>query len=188
MPLTESKNEKARQQPSQMTVKQWNKLYSTVPDLYRPPLMIITPLISGTLIAPCSLPFPRLVAGQDYSIPVREHRINLNRAQCREIYLRRYFHQYEFVLLMDSDVVVPEEAVYHLLDEWKAGTVPCIDTKCTGKVDPDHGVVTSCALIHRADYEKVDYLGNLDKCQCRILGSLFHTFYVKDCSGFEIRQ
>lgn len=152
-------------------------------------VMVVTPCSPGTVIAPCPLPFPRLVYAQDYPyIPVREQRININRFQCQRIFLRRYFHQYEYVLLMDSDVVVPEEAVCRLLDEWKACTVPCIDTKCTGKIDPDHGVVTSCALIHRADYEKVDYLGNIDKCQCRILGALFHTFYVKGCSGFEARQ
>lgn len=152
-------------------------------------IMVVTPCSPGTVLAPCPLPLPRLVYAQDYPyIPVREHRINLNRYQCQQLFCRLYFHRYEYVLLMDSDVVVPEEAVYRLLDEWKAGTVPCIDTKCTGKIDPGHGVVTSCALLHRADYEKVDYLANLDKCQCRILGSLFHTFYVKDCSGFEVRQ
>lgn len=152
-------------------------------------IMVITPCSPGTVLAPCPVALPRLIYAQDYpGILVREHRINLNRYQCQQLFCRRYFHQYEYALLMDSDVVVPEEAVYHLLDEWKAGTVPCIDTKCTGKIDPGHGVVTSCALIHRADYEKVDYLGNLDKCQCRILGSLFHTFYVKDYSGYEARQ
>ena len=155
----------------------------------RSDIMVVTPCSPGTVLAPCPLPLPRLVYAQDYMyIPVREQRINLNRHQCQQLFCRRYFHRYEFVLLMDSDVVVTEEAVSRLLDEWKAGTVPCIDTKRTGKIDPDHGAVTSCALIHRADYEKVDYLGNIDKCQCRILGSLFHTFYVKDYSGFEAGQ
>lgn len=166
----------------------WNESYSADPAAYRPKAMIITPHVPGTLIAPCMLPFPRLVAGQDYFIPVREQRINLNRAQCQRLFLRRYFNQFEFILLVDSDVVVTEEAVSHLFDEWKAGAVPCINTKGPGEIDPDHGVVTSCALIHRADYAKVDYLGNLGKCQCRILGDAFETFYVEGCDGFEVRQ
>lgn len=150
-------------------------------------IMVVTPCAPGTVLAPCCLPLPRLTYAQDYPyIPVREQRINLNRFQCQRLFLRRYFGQFEFALLVDSDVVIRPKAIPLLLAAWEPGKVPCANTKGPGEIDPGHGVVTSCALIHRADYAKVDYLGNLGKCQCRILGEMFKTFYVEGCCGYEV--
>ena len=151
-------------------------------------ILIVTPLVSGTIIAPNNLPYPRLVAGSDYVLPVREQRININRAQCQRIFLGRYFDKYEWVLLMDSDVVVSPYVVDMLWSAWKAGEVPCANTKGDVPIDPEHGVTTSCALIHRTDYVKVDYLGNIAQCQCRILNKMYRTFYVDGAVGSESKN
>ena len=97
------------------------------------------------------------------------------------MYISRYFSQYEFVLLMDSDVVVEKDAVDRLIAEWHPGVTPCINTK--GCIS-DH-VVTSCALVGRSDYGKVDYLTNLYECQCL---KLPNPFYVEGLSGYEVKE
>ena len=154
---------------------------------YRPPIMIVTPVAPATVVAPCGLPYPRLIAGVEPKHKVREVNINLSRSYCQSEFLKHFFHKFEFVLLMDADVVIKPGIVDKLLNAWKQGLVPCANTKGNASVNPEHGAVTSCALIHRADYEKVDYLGNLGLCQCRILNNRFHTFYVKDAYGYEVK-
>lgn len=156
---------------------------------YRPPIMIVTPVIPGTVIAPCELPYPRLIAGVEPKQKVREVNINLSRSYCQSEFLKHWFHKFEFVLLMDSDVVIKPGIVDKLLSVWKQGLVPCANTKsgAFNQANPYHGPVTSCALIHRADYEKVDYLEKLCECQCIKLGRKFKTFYVDDCRGYETK-
>ena len=141
-------------------------------------IMVITPCVSGTVLAPYTLGLPRLVAGTEVPVKVRERRINVSRAICQEIFLKRYFQKYEFVLLMDSDVVVSRETVEKLLNAWKSGTTPCALTKglCAGHV------VCSCALVHRTDYEKVNYFSDMETCQCMKLPS---PFYVDGAVGYE---
>ena len=153
-------------------------------------IMILTPLISGTVIAPCELPYPRLVAGVGCDgLGVREMRINVSRATLQKNFLKKFYHKFEFVLLLDSDVVIEPWIVDKLLGAWKQGLVPCANTKsgAFNQANPCHGPVTSCALIHRADYEKMDYLENLCECQCIKLGRKFKTFYVDDCRGYETK-
>lgn len=141
-------------------------------------VIALTPVAPCTVLAPYGLGFPRLVSELAPSVKVRERNINLNRARLQEMFLRSLFPRYEFVLLLDSDVVVSRETVDMLLKAWTAGTTPCANTKGT------HGghVVCSCALMHRSDYEKVDYLTNLSECQCLKLPS---PFYVEGARGYE---
>lgn len=143
-------------------------------------VMVITPCVSGTVLAPYTLGFPRLVAGTEVPVKVRERRINVSRAICQEIFLKKYFHKYEFVLLMDSDVEIGMEAVERLMEEWKPGTTPCAITKGS----TDGHVVCACALVHRSDYEKVDYFSDMSVCQCFKLPK---PFYVLDAIGKETK-
>lgn len=151
---------------------------------YTPPILIITPIKPGAMIAPCTLPYPRLVAGVEPKHKVREVNINLSRSYCQEEFLKHWFHQYEFVLLMDADVVIDPDVVGKLLVAWKEHTTPCANTKsgAFNQANPYHGPVTSCALIHRADYERVDYLEKLAECQCHKLPK---PFYVEGARGYE---
>lgn len=148
-------------------------------------VMILTPLISGTVIAPCELPYPRLVAGVECDgLGVREMRINVSRAILQKNFIKKFYHKFEFVLLMDADVVIDPDVVGKLLVAWKEHTTPCANTKsgAFNQANPYHGPVTSCALIHRADYERVDYLEKLAECQCHKLPK---PFYVEGARGYE---
>ena len=142
-------------------------------------ILVLTPIAPGTVLAPYSLGLPRLVSEVAPSVKVRERNINLNRARLQEMFLSRYFTRYEYVLLLDSDVVVSRETVDMLLKAWTPETTPCAITKglCEGHV------VCACSLVHRNDYEKVDYLSELSQCQCM---KLPNPFYVDGAVGFEV--
>lgn len=142
-------------------------------------ILVLTPTAPGTILAPYSLGLPRLVSELAPSVKIRERNININRARLQQIFVARYFTKYEYVLLLDSDVVVSRETVDMLLKAWKLGTTPCALTKglCEGHV------VCACSLVHRADYEKVDYLSDLSQCQCM---KLPNPFYVDGAIGYEV--
>ncbi len=142
-------------------------------------VIALTPIAPGTVLAPFTLGVPRLVSELAPSVKVREANINLNRARLQEMFVRRLFPKYEFVLLLDSDVIVGRGVLDKLMVAWKPGTTPCAITKG----DTEGHVVCACALIHRTDYEKVDYLSDLYRCQCT---KLPNPFYVPDAIGEEI--
>lgn len=141
--------------------------------------MALTPIAPGTILAPCELGLPRLVSELAPSVQGRERNINLNRARLQELFMRKYFPRYEFVLLLDSDVVVTRAVFDKLVAAWAPGTTPCAITKG----DTKGHVVCACALIHRADYAKVDYLSDMLQCQCMKLPS---PFYVEGAIAEEI--
>jgi hypothetical protein len=141
-------------------------------------IIILTPVAPGTIIAPCSLPYPRLISELAPSVALRECNININRARLQRMFMTQHYNKYDFVLLMDSDVVVPPNAGDELLSKWKPGTTPCINTKGN---TIDH-VVTSCALVARTDYARVNYLEKLNECQCL---KLPNPFYLDGIVGYE---
>lgn len=136
-------------------------------------VIALTPVAPGTVLAPFSLNIPRLVSELAPSVKGRERNININRARLQEMFLREHFGKYEFVLLLDSDVIVGPEALEAMMAAWKPGTTPCVMTK--GKAG-DH-VCAACALIHRSDYAEVDYLANPYECQCMKLPNPFYIDY-----------
>ena len=142
-------------------------------------ILVLTPVAPGTVLAPYALGLPRLVSELAPSVKVRERNININRARLQSIFVTKYFPKYEYVLLLDSDVVVSREAVNLLLKAWTPDTTPCA---CTKEGNGGH-VVCSCALVHRTDYEKVDYLSEMMQCQCM---KLPHPFYVDGAKGYEV--
>lgn len=142
-------------------------------------VIALTPIAPGTILAPCELGLPRLVSELAPSVQGRERNINMNRARLQELFMRKYFPKYEFVLLLDSDVVVTRAVFDKLLAAWAPGTTPCAITKG----DTEGHVVCACALIHRADYAKVDYLSDMLQCQCMKLPS---PFYVEGAIAEEV--
>ena len=142
-------------------------------------VLVVTPIAPGTVLAPYSLGLPRLVSELAPSVRCRELNININRARLQRMFMGDYFPLYEFVLLLDSDVVVTRETVDMLEKAWKPCTTPCANTKGH---ETDH-VVASCALIHRTDYSRIDYLSNIYECQCKKVPS---PFYVDGAIGSEI--
>lgn len=142
-------------------------------------MIALTPIAPGTLVHPIGCDIPRLISELAPSVTGREANINLNRARLQRMFIRQYYPLHEFVLLVDSDVVVTADVIRKLQDAWKPGTTPCALTKQSAV---GH-VVTSCALIHRADYEKVNYLDNVLQCQCLKLPS---PFYVEGAVGYEV--
>lgn len=147
-------------------------------------VMCITPLVSGTLLPPLHLPCPRLVAGATLDgISLRERRINVSRALCQSEFMRRFYRDYEFVFLLDSDCVVPPGSVDRLLAAWEQDTAPCIRTKTFS----DGHVVTSACLLHRTQYETLDYLAAPERCQCRVIADRYRAYYLEGTEGFETK-
>ena len=142
-------------------------------------VIVLTPIAPGTILAPYALGLPRLVSELAPSVQGRERNINLNRARLQELFMRKCFPKYEYALLLDSDVVVQRDVVDKLLAAWAPGTTPCAITKG----DTEGHVVCACALIHRADYAKVDYLSDTLQCQCMKLPS---PFYVEGAIAEEV--
>lgn len=143
-------------------------------------VIALTPVVLGTVLAPFSLGIPRLVSELEPMGLNREVNINANRMRLQNIFRDNRFRKYDMVLLMDSDVVIDLDAFDRLVSAWKSGTTACANTKGSFK---GH-VVTSCALLHRLDYLRVDYCTEPKKCQC---SKLPHPFYVDGAVGTEVR-
>ena len=144
-------------------------------------VIVVTPICPGTILAPYSLGYPRLISEMSPIAAARERSINTNRARLQRMFVSKYFCDYELVLLLDSDVIVTKETVDKLIAAWKPGLVPCANTK---GCETDH-VVASCALIGRKDYSEIDYLKDPDICQCK---KLQNSFYVDGAVGYEVRR
>lgn len=142
-------------------------------------ILCLTPIAPGSVLAPYSLGLPRLVSELAPIRAGREANINMNRAKLQSLFIKvNHLHEYSHVLLMDSDVVISTEALEALKSAWKQETTPCIRTK-----NGDGHVVTSCALVGVSDYLKVNYLDNINQCQCHKLPK---PFYVEGFKGEEL--
>ena len=143
--------------------------------------LILTPISKGAVLAPCSVPLPRLVSEMESYGTTREERININRARLQEIFRRTAWGSCSHVLLLDSDVVLTER-VYSLLEEaWKTGTTACAITKGT----TEGHVIAACALLDKYDYDRIDYLSDIRKCQCK---KVPNPFYVDGAVTEEIER
>ena len=89
------------------------------------------------------------------------------------------YAKYDYVLLLDSDVVIPDGSIKILESYAKKGTTPCIDTH-----DGKGGhIITSCALVELYDFLKLDYSKSC--CPC---GLMPNPFYISDVKGYEIKR
>ena len=136
-------------------------------------IIAATPVPPGGILAPFTLGIPRVVSEVAPSFhATREREININRHRLQGFVLQ-HRREYEFVLLLDADVVVGADAVGKLMDAWKPGTTPCINTKGM----PTGHVITSCGLIAMQEYANVDYLKDAELCQCLKLPNPFYIDY-----------
>lgn len=141
-------------------------------------IIAATPIPPGGILAPFTLGIPRVVSELAPTChTTRERDINVNRfiLQGKVLQHRR---EYDFVLLLDADVVVGAGAVEKLMAAWKPGTTPCINTKGM----PTGHVIASCALISMDDYANIDYLKDAELCQCL---KVPHPFYIEYEWGIE---
>ena len=143
-------------------------------------ILCLTPVAPSTVLAPYSLGLPRLISElAPIRAAGREANINMNRARLQSLFIKaNHLHEYSHVLLMDSDVVIDVDALEALKAAWKTETTPCIRTK-----QGDSHVVTSCALVGVSDYLKINYLDNINQCQC---WKLPKPFYVEGFKGEEL--
>lgn len=142
-------------------------------------VLAATPLVPGGILAPFTLGIPRVVSEFAPTChTTRERDINVNRHRLQGFVLR-HKRDFEFVLLLDSDVVIGEDALHALLNAWKPGTTPCVNTKGV----PTGHVIAACALISMEDYAKIDYLQDAELCQCLKVPK---PFYIDGYKGNEI--
>ena len=124
-------------------------------------------------MAPFVLGIPRIVSELAPTChTTRERDINVNRWKLQSFVLR-HKRDFNFVLLIDADVVVGSDILDKLMDAWKPGTTPCINTKGM----PTGHVITSCALISMEDYANIDYLEHAEICQCLKVPNPFYIDY-----------
>lgn len=141
-------------------------------------IIAATPVPPGGILAPFTLGIPRVVSELAPSFhATREREININRHRLQGFVLS-HRREYEFVLLLDADVVVGPEILDLLMAAWKPGTTPCINTKGM----PTGHVIASCALISMDDYAKIDYLKDAELCQCT---KVPNPFYIE---GIEAKE
>ena len=89
------------------------------------------------------------------------------------------YAKYNFVLLIDSDVVIPEGSIEKLAEFAKKGESPCIDTH-DGK--GEH-IITSCVISELYDFLEIDYSQSC--CPCNLFKN---PFYIKNVVGYEIKR
>lgn len=136
-------------------------------------IIAATPVPPGGILAPFTLGIPRIVSEVAPSFhATREREININRHRLQGFVLS-HRREFEFVLLLDADVVVGPEILDRLMDAWKPGTTPCVNTK-GGKTGH---VIASCALISMEDYANIDYLKDAELCQCTKVPNPFYIDY-----------
>lgn len=146
-------------------------------------LVVLTPMPSTAYIHPLPVSLPRVFAAVEPFHTCREVNINASRARLQEYFRKNLYRDYEFVLLMDSDVEIGQAALDVLLKAWRNGTTPCVNTKGVSPKESGH-VVTSCALLSREDYMEVDFMRDPYECQCLKLPK---PFYVEGVAGTEIK-
>jgi len=86
---------------------------------------------------------------------------------------------YDFVLLVDSDVVIPDGGIKNLIKYAEKGKSPCIDTH-----DGKGGhIITSCVISELYDFLEIDYSQSC--CPCNLFKN---HFYIKNVVGYEIKR
>ena len=134
-------------------------------------------------IALQTIPLSLLVSPSDpvHNEHTRECSINKSRNELQRVASNI---QDEFVLLLDSDVVMNDpqtvEKMVNYMDD-SFGCV-CVQTKDT----IDGHIIAACALIRTSVYKQLDYSSSPSVCQCSIIAMRCNTVYVPDVKAYEI--
>ena len=148
----------------------------------KPSVIVLTPIMPGELIAPGNLSYPRLVSEMaPISSFSKDFNININWYKLQRIFVEKYQKQFEYVALVDSDVIINDDLIHHLLKNWKEHFTPCIRTK---SYDTKGHIIAACSLMHRDDFIHVKYHDGVNTCPCV---KYPNTFYIEGVSTSEIK-
>lgn len=158
--------------------------------------LILTPLLSGQTLHPDvirgvsvqSVQSPWLVHTATAYIDhvPREVNINANRQALQQLARAHKLDYQDFVLLLDSDVVMPHGAIQDMREALDADPLLACAAIHTKPREGSH-VVTACALIRWLHYELICFWDNPSVCQCRKISKLGRTEYI-DVYAKEIER
>lgn len=153
--------------------------------------MILTPLLSGQLIAPeviqgianqtIAMPWlihtePARIKGVD-----REVNINANRQQLQQ--LAKGMNG-KYVILMDSDVIMHDpNTIAKMLDALQHSDAQCLAVDTKGG-HYDH-VITALAIMRKDIYECVRFWATPSICQCKIIANMCKVEYIQGLKASE---
>ena len=114
----------------------------------------------------------------------REISINYNRHRLQCLYQKMLPEKY--LLLLDSDVVMPRNAPV-LLQKYLGAhpNVGCVALPTKASWDNGH-IVTACACIRSEVYTKLDFTSAPTLCQCSLIAMSCHSVYLEEVRGYEI--
>ena len=149
--------------------------------------LILTPLLSGQTLHPDVIRGVSVQSIQAHwlihtaasyidHVP-REVNINANRQALQQLARAHKLDYQDFVLLLDSDVVMPHGAVQAMQEALDADN----DLVCAAiHTKPREGshVVTACALIRWMHYELIRFWDAPTECQCQKIARLGRTEYI----------
>lgn len=149
-------------------------------------VLVCTVMRQGEILSPEMLggisPYPLfVVTSLPESYNYRQRSINRNWRRLQDTIsddLPKY-GKYEYLLLIDSDVIIPPGSVDILRNQAGHGRTPCIDTH-----DGKGGhTITSCAMIWLYDFIKLDY--GTQGCPCHLMPE---AFYINEVKGYELKK
>lgn len=143
-------------------------------------VLIVTPVGGVACIPAVSLSYPRLVVSIEPFSPFRDICINATLSRAQQEFRKLPRGMFDFVVVMDSDVVVTDKDVEALIEAVESkGGAPCADTK--NNSDGSH-VFTSCVAMKAEDWLKIDYMKNPYSCPCSKVPS---PYYLGGVCGYE---
>lgn len=104
--------------------------------------------------------------------------VNINRAITQQLIKNNlYLITYDYIFMLDSDCVIPENAIEIMLNEIKPNETLCIRTKA----DYNHVICSAC-LLSLKDYLSVNF--NTEDCHCRHMPN---PRYIDGLIGYELK-
>jgi len=156
-------------------------------------LLIVTPLLEGQTLHPdvvssvarTGLHWLVVSSKANFDRYHREFAINYTRDLAQSCVARLHSH-HSSVLLLDSDVVLPDGAI-EAMDSALGGLVAaCVRTK-----QPEYKeahTIAACALMRMDRYLSVRYMDHPYICQCLNLAQFGRVEYVEGICGHEVSR
>jgi hypothetical protein len=112
---------------------------------------------------------------------VRECSINRSRNELQRI---ASTIDTELVLLMDSDVVLTDSSTVSKMVEQLGTRNTCVAVQTKDKLD--NHVVTACAVVHKSDYDRIDFSSTPSICQCSLIAITCGAEYLRGVEACEV--
>ena len=147
--------------------------YKVLVVIVKTPLTILRPEV----LKPISN-YPILISDRPADFPYSKTRSsNFNRSLSQQLLRYNDTIKSEYIFMLDSDCVIPENSIEVLLKEIKPHETLCIRTK-----DKFSHVICSACLISTEDYLNVDF--NTMDCHCKHMPN---PRYIEGVSGYELK-